>query len=317
LHVYRRPFDYAVRQNRAPYLQQSVNLSVATFSFVAQPFTIDIALPSAGYVQHLPRVGVFRKRWDYAERYNHSFVQFPNTLTFSAATINFVAQPFSISAAEAPNQGSHSRAPERRVGVYRRHWNYAERGAVLEITWVEQEAFTAVNLTRATISFQAKPWTFIISPPVELRAASLTFVPKPWTLSGGGTVVNVRQASLLFTSQPWEINPGQNTVNLTAALLSIQPQPFDIVFAPPSIATVAVRAFKTGFFGGQLREVGAVFNITSPFQFSPYWMTLVGSPPDDWLPFLEMDAKPSVVRDIIKVPTEAEAVAWVDTGEFP
>lgn len=47
-------------------------------------------------------------------------------------------------------------------------------------------------------------------------------------------------------------------------------------------ATVTVRATRPGVFGGYYRATGDEFDITSPYQYSPYWMDLVDTPPTDW-----------------------------------
>lgn len=79
---------------------------------------------------------------------------------------------------------------------------------------------------------------------------------------------------------------------------------------------ILVRAFKRGFFGGYLREVGDTFSITTPYQFTPYWMTMIGMPPADWLPYLE-GYSDEVARRIITIPTAPEALEWTESGEHP
>lgn len=51
-------------------------------------------------------------------------------------------------------------------------------------------------------------------------------------------------------------------------------------------ASVLVRAYRACFFNNLFRSIGAVFAITTPQQFSPNGMVLVGTPPSDWLPLL-------------------------------
>lgn len=102
------------------------------------------------------------------------------------------------------------------------------------------------------------------------------------------------------------------------ASFSFSTQPFTFVpIAAPTVAPVMVRAYKPGYFAANLRFEGDLITITSPLQFSPYWMTMVGTPPADWLPYLENVAEPKVEREIIKVPTSAQAQEWVDTRDFP
>lgn len=86
--------------------------------------------------------------------------------------------------------------------------------------------------------------------------------------------------------------------------------------APYTAASVTVRAFKRGFFGGYIREIGSTFSITTPYEYTPYWMTLVGTPPPDWLPLLEGYSE-AVVRSIINIPTPEEATHWTASGEHP
>lgn len=51
---------------------------------------------------------------------------------------------------------------------------------------------------------------------------------------------------------------------------------------PYSAASVTVRATRPGFVGGYFKNVGDEFEITSPYQYSPYWMDLIDVPPGDW-----------------------------------
>lgn len=81
-----------------------------------------------------------------------------------------------------------------------------------------------------------------------------------------------------------------------------------------TIADVLVRAFRRGFFDGYLREVDATFYIDSPLEYSPYWMTFVDTPPDDWDDFLEV-LSAEADRSIIRPSTETQAALWARTGE--
>ena len=56
----------------------------------------------------------------------------------------------------------------------------------------------------------------------------------------------------------------------------------------PVTAHIRVTAFRTGYFDAQLRVKGDTFELTAPQQYSPYWMTLLDTPPAEWLPFLQV-----------------------------
>lgn len=73
----------------------------------------------------------------------------------------------------------------------------------------------------------------------------------------------------------------------SAALSGQMPPPIQII-PGPSAATITVRAFALGYIYDQFRNIGDTFSITDPYQYSPYWMTFVDSPPADWLPFLSV-----------------------------
>lgn len=81
-------------------------------------------------------------------------------------------------------------------------------------------------------------------------------------------------------------------------------------------ASVLVRAYRACFFGNVFRAIGAQFAITSPLQFSPNGMVLVGSPPSDWLPLLTSFSRSIDVssirapgRDETRVPAGGRSVA--------
>lgn len=54
----------------------------------------------------------------------------------------------------------------------------------------------------------------------------------------------------------------------------------------PGPASIRMRAFALGYIYEQFRNIGDEFEISDPLQYSPYWMTFVDTPPDDWLPAL-------------------------------
>ncbi len=55
---------------------------------------------------------------------------------------------------------------------------------------------------------------------------------------------------------------------------------------PPVEVSVTVRAIEPGYFDGNLIEIGQTFEITSPEQYSPYWMLFIDTPPFSWNAFL-------------------------------
>lgn len=86
---------------------------------------------------------------------------------------------------------------------------------------------------------------------------------------------------------------------------------------PYTQATVSVTAFRRGYFGGVVIEPGRSFSITSPFQFTPYWMTLVGSVPDDWNALMEVfDSE--IDRAVIRRQTVSDVAAILaqDPGPY-
>ncbi len=52
-------------------------------------------------------------------------------------------------------------------------------------------------------------------------------------------------------------------------------------------ANVTVRLFRVMYLGGAIRDIGSTYVITTPFQFTPYGMTLVSTPPTDWNALME------------------------------
>ena len=64
------------------------------------------------------------------------------------------------------------------------------------------------------------------------------------------------------------------------------------VASDPVVGPCTVRAWKRGWFGEQIREPDDEFQITTPYQFSPYWMVFVDPIPPSWTPFLEVYEQP-------------------------
>lgn len=71
--------------------------------------------------------------------------------------------------------------------------------------------------------------------------------------------------------------------------------------AVPVPVVVRVQAYQEGFFAGFQRRVGDVFELLAPEEYSPYWMTLIDTPPFEWTHLLE-DFDPQVERLIVKQP---------------
>jgi len=123
-----------------------------------------------------------------------------------------------------------------------------------------------------------------------------------WGITWGEAVAPVPGYSL-----PWGNSWGISWDNAWGALGPIPEY---------TAADVLVEATRTGFFDGYQRAVGSTFYIDSPYELSPYWMKLIGTPPDDWLPLMR-DFDPEINRNIIRPPTSADAIRWVETGLEP
>lgn len=70
-------------------------------------------------------------------------------------------------------------------------------------------------------------------------------------------------------------------------------------------ASVTVKAYRRGWFNNGIIEVGQTFDIASPYAFTPYWMTWVGTYPPDWAPLLEVYSE-IVYAEILRPLTSAE-----------
>lgn len=85
-------------------------------------------------------------------------------------------------------------------------------------------------------------------------------------------------------------------------------------------ATVPVFATRRGMFGGVLYEDGDRLYITTPYQFSPYWMELsdsqIDQPPANWLPLMRTFSE-TVDNDVLRPATDDEVTTWVRTGVEP
>jgi hypothetical protein len=81
---------------------------------------------------------------------------------------------------------------------------------------------------------------------------------------------------------------GSVTGNLSATLGQLSLSSSSILTPLPYTATtVKVRAFRRGWFDGRIIEPLTEFLITTPYVYSPYWMTLVDTPPSDWVPIMQ------------------------------
>jgi hypothetical protein len=74
---------------------------------------------------------------------------------------------------------------------------------------------------------------------------------------------------------------GNGLINIPITLTSDA-----IVLGYFTAVNVRVRAFARGWFNVNVVNIGEEIILTSPRQYSPYWMTFVDTPPDDWLPLL-------------------------------
>lgn len=63
--------------------------------------------------------------------------------------------------------------------------------------------------------------------------------------------------------------------------------------------TAEVRATAAGYYGGLYRQIGDLFNIIAPEEFSPYWMTFTGIPPTDWVASLAV-FDPYIDREMLE-----------------
>lgn len=94
---------------------------------------------------------------------------------------------------------------------------------------------------------------------------------------------------------------------------------FDAPVIPPlpyTPANVLATAFRRGYFGGVIIEVGDSVTLTTPYQYTPYWMTLVGAPPDDWVPLLEVYSQ-AIDDNILRPVVSSDVTAWINTGQEP
>jgi hypothetical protein len=82
-----------------------------------------------------------------------------------------------------------------------------------------------------------------------------------------------------------------------------------------------VRAFRVLYFGGLIRNIDDTFEITSPFQFTPYGMILVDTVPSDWPALMEAYVETAdndrirfPGRDENRIPTRGSIIVPPETG---
>lgn len=184
----------------------------------------------------------------------------------------------------------------RRIGVFRKRWNYEERARRVEQYWFEVDPSQTIDWETVTLTLQTPQWVVSTTNDflVTFTTATLTLTTPQWSIAGA-RVVDFNPLSLSFTTPSWEINA--------------------TAFGPEA-ASVTVRAARDGFFDGKQRSTGDTFAITHPDQYSPYWMTFVDAIPSSWTTFLRVysaDVERSVLRPVIG----PEVTTWVDTGIEP
>lgn len=77
-------------------------------------------------------------------------------------------------------------------------------------------------------------------------------------------------------------------------------------------ATAMVRAYRVGWFGGRLVQIGAMLTLNRADQFSPYWMTFPDGVPLGWAvePFSE-----SIADGLLSSPIPAEIDQQIATSD--
>lgn len=59
------------------------------------------------------------------------------------------------------------------------------------------------------------------------------------------------------------------------------------VSSDPVVGPVTVIAWKRGWFNEEIKEIDDTFLISTPYEFSPYWMHFVDAIPASWAPFIQ------------------------------
>lgn len=175
-----------------------------------------------------------------------------------------------------------------------------------------------------SLSFSA---TGVLSSTGVLRGATTlsfaaTAVTGGETLIAGATTLSFsavgQLASGLIGSTSITFTPSAAITGLAAIQgatgLSFAVGPAALVVYTP--ADVLVRATRRGWFGGRWREAGTTFYLTTPYEYSPYWMAVMSGLPDDWPPFMR-NFNAAVNREILRPTTPAEVAHWLETGIEP
>lgn len=89
-----------------------------------------------------------------------------------------------------------------------------------------------------------------------------------------------------------------------------------VVASDPVVGPCRVRAYRRGYFAGRQREVNDEFSITTPYEFSPYWMDFVDAIPATWTPFIRGYVQ-SIDDGVQRAVDSREAAQWAATDEEP
>lgn len=185
-----------------------------------------------------------------------------------------------------------------------------------------QSDFTASVLTRGIIG-QRPPFVPIDMGMTIVRRYTQEFAHSPQLVSATDVsvpdVVGLTQAAgtlaLIATglavSVTYEIN-----AQAAGTILSQIPTAGSIVAVGSTVAIVVslgigilrCRAYRRGWFGGKIIEVGQYLTITSPYQYTPYWMIAAGTIPDSWSANFEVFST-QIDREILRAQTAAEIEA--------
>lgn len=76
----------------------------------------------------------------------------------------------------------------------------------------------------------------------------------------------------------------------------------------PGAGTATVKAWRQGWYGGRIRQPGESFQITSPFDFTAYWMTITSTYPASWTVYLNQSFSEQTDQDIL-TPITASDIA--------
>lgn len=180
---------------------------------------------------------VYRRPFDYAQHYQRFYLPKTEGVTFVSASFTFNAPAFVVTGTPSGFAGAASIAHRPRIGVYRKSWNYAERNALVEITWIEQAATSLVDIAAAHFTFVAPPFNFLAAPPVSFKPQSFTWTVPRWAISGATNVVPFNPTAFLFSANSWTIS-GQ------AAPIVVVPPTADRVYMRISQSVTTLRVIQ-------------------------------------------------------------------------